>query len=96
MLDFKDVVFQFQKTLLGNVLDGSNNDPLVNKPGRFERLSKNNPTAGGDPAKALYLLCDDLPKVKSCEDACICVDYIVSFLLARKAERDSKRKHSFL
>lgn len=88
----KDVVFQFQKTLLGNVLDGSNNDPLVNKPGRFERLDKNNPAAGGDPVKALYLLCDDLPKVKSCEDACLCVDYIVSFLLSRKAERDSKRK----
>lgn len=88
----KDVIFQFQKNLLGNVLDGSNNDPLVNKPGRFERLSKSNPVAGGDPAKALHFLCDNLPKVKSCEDACLCVDYIVSILLAKKAMRDSKRK----
>ena len=33
------VVYRFQASLLGNVLDGSNNDPLVNKPGRFLRLS---------------------------------------------------------
>lgn len=87
----KDVVFPFQKTLLGNILDGSNNDPLVNNPGRFERLRKENPTAGGDPSTALRLLCDSLPKVQSREDARICVDYIVSFLLSKKAERDAKK-----
>ena len=42
----KDVVFRFQKSMLGNILDGSNNDPLVNKPARFERLRKENPVAG--------------------------------------------------
>ena len=65
----KDVVFQFQKTLLGNILDGSNNDPLVNKPGRFERLRKENPAAGGDPTKALRLLCDSLPEIQTREEA---------------------------
>lgn len=87
----KDVVFRFQKTILGNVLDGSNNDPLVNKPGRFERLRKENPAAGGDPKKALRLLCDSLPKIQTREDARVCVDYIVSMLLSEKVARDSKR-----
>ena len=88
----KDVVFQFQKTLLGNILDGSNNDPLVNKPGRFERLRKENPAAGGDPTKALRLLCDSLPEIQTREEARTCVDYIVSLLLSEKAARDAKRK----
>lgn len=87
----KDVIFQFQKTFLGNILDGSNNDPLVNKPGRFERLSKENSVAGGDPTKALYLLCDSLPRIKTREEARACVDYIVSLLLSEKATRDAKR-----
>ncbi len=87
----KDVVFQFQKNMLGNVLDGANSDPLVNKPARFERLSKDNSAAGGDPKKALDLLCDDLPKIKTDTQALKCVDYIVSFLLNEKTERDRKR-----
>ena len=87
----KDVVYQFQKTFLGNILDGSNHDPLVNKPGRFERLRKENPVAPGDPTKALYLLCDTLPKVQTREDAHACVDYIVSTLLSEKSARDAKR-----
>lgn len=87
----KDVVFRFQKTLLGNILDGSNSDPLVNKPARFERLRINNPVAGGDPAKALRLLCIDLPKVDTSVKAKQCVDYIVSFLLREKQERDRQR-----
>lgn len=86
------VVYRFQATLLGNVLDGSNSDPLVNKPGRFMRLHPNNAAAGGDPKKALLLLCDDLPKVKDSADARACVDYIVSLLLAEKASREAKKE----
>ena len=86
------VVFQFQKSLLGNVLDGANSDPLVNKPGRFLRLSPDNPVAGGDPKKALLLLCQDLPKVQTSSDARICVDYIITMLIAEKAKRDGKQK----
>ena len=87
------VVYKFQEALLGNVLDGSNNDPLVNKPGRFLRLSPDNAAAGGDPKKALRLLCMDLPKVQNSEDARQCVDYIVSLLLAEKARRDAQKEH---
>lgn len=87
-----EVVFPFQKNLLGNVLDGSNSDPLVNKPARVERLRKENPVAGGDPKKALCLLCDNLIKVVDAKDAESCVDYIVSSLLEEKTSRDAKRK----
>ena len=87
------VVYKFQSTMLGNVLDGSNNDPLVNKPGRYLRLSPNNAAASGDPQKALQLLCLNLPKVRSCIDARHCVDYIVSLLLAKKASRETKKEH---
>lgn len=87
----KDVVFTFQKTMLGNTLDGANSDPLVNKPGRFERLSKDNPAAGGDPKVALELLCEHLPRVKTEEQARRCVDYIVTMLLEKKAARDAQK-----
>ncbi len=87
------VVYRFQASLLGNVLDGSNNDPLVNKPGRFLRLSPDNAAAGGDPKKALQFLCVDLPKIQNSIDARRCVDYIVSLLLAEKANRDAKKEH---
>lgn len=86
------VVFQFQKSMLGNVLDGANNDPLVNKPGRFLRLTKSNPAAGGDPQKALNILCDDLPKVQTSEDAKQCVDYIMSKLIRERNRRSSQQK----
>ncbi len=86
------VVYKFQAAFLGNVLDGSNSDPLVNKPGRFLRLSPDNAAAGGDPKMALQLLCANLPKVESSIDARQCVDYIVSMLLAEKANRDAKKE----
>lgn len=86
------VVYQFQKTMLGNILDGANSDPLVNKPGRFMRLNKSNPAAGGDPEKALKLLCDELPKVQTSDAALQCVHYIISVLIAEKNLRDSRQK----
>ena len=85
------VVFPIQRDLLGNVLDGSNNDPLVNKPGRFMRLSIGNPAAGGDPKRALAMLCKSLPTIRTSEDAMRCVDYIVSRLIRAKSERDRQR-----
>lgn len=88
----KEVVFQFQKTMLGNILDGSNSDPLVNKPARFERLRKDNPAAGGDPTRALAMLCDNLPKIQTREAASDCINYIVSMLLSLKISRDEQRK----
>ena len=84
------VIYPFQKSMLGNALDGSNNDPLVNKPGRFPRLRPDNPTAGGDPRRALHALCDALPRVETSGEARRCVDYIVSRLLEKKRENESR------
>lgn len=88
----KDVIYVFQKSMLGDILDGKNNDPLVNKPGRFERLSKDNSVAGGDPAKALEKLCADFPSIQTSTEARECVDYIVSMLLAEKKEREKQKE----
>ena len=87
------VVFQFQKTMLGNILDGANSDPLVNKPGRFLRLSKSNPAAGGDPQKALNILCDNLPNVQPSKESKKCVNYIISKLIIERNHRNSQQKH---
>lgn len=84
------VVYPFQKSMLGNILDGSNNDPLVNKPGRFTRLRKTNPAAAGDPKRALIALCDSLPKIETQAQARQCVDYIVTKLLAAKTARENQ------
>lgn len=86
-----EVVYPFQRDLLGNILDGSNADPLVNKPARFERLRKDNPVANGDPKIALELLCDNLVRITDCQIAETCVDYIVSTLIAEKSSRDASR-----
>jgi len=85
------VVYPIQRDLLGNVLDGSNSDPLVNKPARFMRLRPSNPAAGGDPKRALLMLCESLPTITTSRDAMTCVDYIVSHLMRLKSERDSQR-----
>lgn len=82
------VIYPFQLSFLGNILDGSNNDPLVNKPARFERLSPDNHVAAGDPRKALGLLCRDLPKVSGSEEALRCLDYLVSALIVRMRQRE--------
>lgn len=82
------VVFPFQKDILGNVLDGSNSDPLVNKPGRFMRLLPTNATAKGDPRVALDLLCDDLPTLSNSEEARQCLGYMISSILDEKEERE--------
>lgn len=87
------VVYPFQQRMLGNILDGSNPDPLVNKPARYPRLRKSNKVAGGDPKLALLALCDDLPRVKTSVVARRCMDYVVTGLLEaserRKAEMEA-------
>lgn len=83
------VIYPFQLSFLGNVLDGSNNDPLVNKPARFERLSTENHAAPGDPRKALNALCRDLPKIATAAQSRQCLDYLVSLLIAMKRDREA-------
>lgn len=70
------VVYKFQKDFLDDVLDRSNEDPLVNNPGRHLRLSKENKSAGGDPKKALYMLCDNLPQIADSQSARECLDIV--------------------
>lgn len=78
------VVYPFQKMFLGDTVDGSNNDPLVNKPGRYPRLDPTNKAQGGDPTKSLELLCRDLPSIKTSHDAEICLSYLISRLIERQ------------
>ena len=85
------VVYPFQREFLGDVLDGANNDPLVNKPGRYPRLDGSNAAQNGDPRKVLTLLCENLPKVNTKEKAEQCLDYLVSRLLDTKRQRDAQR-----
>ena len=85
------VVYKFQYSMLGNVLDGSNSDPLVNKPGRYLRLSVENAAAGGDPTKALQKLCNYLPKIETQGDARGCVDYVMSLLIEQKNNQAQKK-----
>ena len=87
----KDVVYPFQKRMLEDALDGANNDPLVNKPARFQRLSKQN-QARGDGKKALYALCDSLPLVRTSKDARSCLDYLMTRLLRRADEKRRQRE----
>ena len=76
----KEVVYPFQRDMLEDVMNGANNDPLVNKPARFLRLTKSN-QARGDGKRALLTLCEELPKVKSQGMAVECLDYLLSKLL---------------
>lgn len=82
------IVYPFQKMFLGDVIDGSNSDPLVNKPGRYPRLSPSNRTPGGDPAQVLAMLCEDLPKLGTSEKARECLSYLVSRLLEMQREKE--------
>ncbi len=90
----KHVVFPFQREFLGDALDGSNEDPLVNNPGRHPRISASNKCANGDPKKALNLLCEYLPLVETSESAKECLDYFLTCCLDI-AERNSERAASF-
>ena len=87
----KEVVYPFQKSMLDDAIDGANNDPLVNKPARFLRLSKDN-QARGDGRRALIALCDSLPLVKTQDDARTCLDYVMTRLLRIADEKQRQRK----
>lgn len=91
----KEVVYPFQLDMLDDVMDGSNNDPLVNKPARFSRLTVNN-QARGDGKKALYALCKSLPEVATQTEARQCLEYLLSklFALAQKRKDEDSQIQS--
>lgn len=90
----KDVIYPFQAQILGDVLDGSNNDPLVNKPGRYPRLKSTN-AARGDGRKALEALISAFSsgplastKPEACEEARTCLDYLLTYLLSLRSQKE--------
>lgn len=88
-------VYPFQKLFLSDTVDGSNSDPLVNKPGRYPRLRPTNAAAGGDPQTVLALLCRDLPKVETTDVAKLCLGYLITKLLKREeVEREKAIRFS--
>lgn len=86
------VIYPFQKQILHNALDGSNPDPLVNKPARYLRLSKSN-AARGDGRIVLDRLCDTLPTLNTVDEVRDTLDYMLSKLLVI-AEENQERKQS--
>lgn len=87
----KDVVYPFQKQILCNALDGSNSDPLVNKPARYLRLSKSN-AARGDGRIVLDRLCDALPTLSELSDVRDTLDYIMSRLVRIARENRARQE----
>lgn len=90
----KHVIFPFQREFLDDVLDGSNEDPLVNNPGRHPRLSLSNKSANGDPRTALNMLCEYLPQVETQGKAIECLDYFMTCCL-EEIERKREEASSF-
>lgn len=90
----KHVIFPFQREFLDDVLDGSNEDPLVNNPGRHPRLSKSNKSANGDPRTALNMLCEYLPKINTQAKAIESLDYFMTRCL-EEVKRKQEEASSF-
>lgn len=88
----KEVIYPFQKQILFNALDGSNPDPLVNKPARYLRLSRSN-AARGDGRIVLDRLCSDLPTLTAASDVRDTLDYMMSRLVVI-ARENKKRKEA--
>lgn len=57
------VIVPFEREMLNNALGGSN-EPFLNKPARYEMISKDNPVRAGKDKEKLDLLVDHLSKIK--------------------------------
>ena len=62
------VVVPFERDHIPHSL-GDSNEPYLNKPARFERLSLNNAVRDGNDLRILQSLVETLPKIKSKEEA---------------------------
>ncbi len=83
------VIVPFEMEVLNKVLGGSN-EPFLNKPARFPELSKTNAVRRGNDKKILYSLVDNLPKIKTSDDAYQCLVYLLCKLMKmRDAEAKS-------
>lgn len=85
-----EVVYPFQRQILFNAVGGTNSDPLVNKPARYPRLSKDN-KARGDGRIVLDLLCDALPTLTDIASLQQTLDYMMSKLFIIAEENRQQR-----
>lgn len=74
------VIVPFEMSTLNKVLGGSN-EPFLNKPARFTELSKDNAVRRGNDQTILNSLCDNLPKIKTSNDAYLCLVYLLYKLI---------------
>lgn len=70
------VIVPFEIEVLDKALGGSN-EPFLNKPARFPELSLNNAVRKGRDKEILVSLCENLPTIKTKEDAFSCLVYLL-------------------
>lgn len=82
------VIVKFEMTELGKALGGSN-EPFLNKPARFPELSKTNAVRRGRDQQILYSLCEELPNIKTSQEAYDGLVYAFQKLLVVKAKKEA-------
>ena len=74
------VIVPFEMEVLKKAMGGSN-EPFLNKPARFPELSKTNAVRRGNDQNILNALCDNLPTIKTSQDAFDCLVYLLCKLI---------------
>lgn len=81
------VIVPFEMEVLEKALGGSN-EPFLNKPARFPEIDKSNAVRRGNDQRLLNSLCDNLPLIRTQEDAYQCLVYLLYKLIKL---RDAKK-----
>ena len=87
------VIVPFEKSVLDKVLGGSN-EPYLNKPARFPRLTPENPVRKGKDKELLDLLCTTLPSVKTAQEARNSLIYLLHDLVLLREQKEKDRTFS--
>lgn len=87
------VIVPFEKSVLNKVLGGSN-EPYLNKPARFPRLSPDNPVRKGKDKELLRLLCESLPEIETSKVAEYYLTYLLHKLNLMKSQKEKDRNFS--
>lgn len=87
------VIVPFEKSELDKVLGGSN-EPYLNKPARFPRLTPENAVRRGKDHELLLLLCESLPKIKTEAEAKLSLCYLLVLLLEKLKQKEKDRQFS--
>ena len=85
------VIVPFEMEKLNKALGGSN-EPFLNKPARFPELRKTNAVRKGNDQNILNSLCDNLPTIRSKEDAFQCLVYLLFKLIGIMKEKEKLDK----